>query len=817
MRLYSGTTSQLHEDTAQNQIAGKLADAFFRHFRFRPPPSEVTSWQNSLRAVCLVFDRADLHDHGVMLEYQLPLTSKRLDCLVCGKGEGDADHAVIVELKQWERCGEAFGDDLVLTWLGGREREVLHPSAQVSQYRRYLQDSHTAFYEGPSPIGLASCAYLHNYHRGDGDVLFDRRHGALLEDSPVFTADDSNDLSLLLRRELGKGQGSSVLQRVEQGRYRPSKRLMDHVAAVIKGVPQYVLLDEQLVVYQQVQAYARAGFHDRRKTVVIVQGGPGTGKSVIAINLMSDLLRQGYSTQYATGSRAFTKTLRRVIGKAGEVQFNYFNTYSTADANDIDVLICDEAHRLRKSSVNRFTPKTERSNREQIEELLHAAKVCVFFIDDRQVVRPGEIGSSPYIREQAERQGCRVIEHRLEAQFRCAGSEAFVSWIDNTLGIERTPHILWDMRESFDFRILTSPEALEAAIGERASQGFTARLTAGFCWPWSEPRRDGTLVDDVVVGSFARPWNAKSGAGRLAKGIPPESLWANEPGGLGQVGCVYTAQGFEFDYAGVIFGDDLVYRFDRHGWEGRPNASHDSVVKRSKEQFLELVRNTYRVLLSRGLKGCYVYFIDKESEQFFRSRIEPADEAGRAEETLRSVEPPAAKALLPFRLLRVDEVRPYDNCVPVYELAAAAGRFGDPQIPAESLHGEELQHPERFAWAELPEAFRPRPGLFIAQVVGESMNRRIPSGAWCLFRLFPQGSREGKVVLVQSRQLYDPETGGSFAVKVYRSEKAMDADGQWRHTRIVLQPDSREAGHEAIVIDEQDDVRVLAELVALLG
>lgn len=175
---------------------------------------------------------------------------------------------------------------------------------------------------------------------------------------------------------------------------------------------------------------------------------------------------------------------------------------------------------------------------------------------------------------------------------------------------------------SFDFRIMNSPDALEQAIREKAVVGFSARMTAGFCWKWSDPRTDGTLENDVVLGKYTRPWNAKPDAGRLAAGIPKASLWAHQPGGINQIGCIYTAQGFEFDYVGVIFGNDLTYDTDSGQWRGNRANSADPVVKRSGANFLKNVKNTYRVLLSRGMKGCYVYFTDKETANFFRSRME---------------------------------------------------------------------------------------------------------------------------------------------------------------------------------------------------
>jgi len=456
MRLYSGTSAQFIQDSIQNQIAEKLRLAFFNYFRYNPSHGEINSWRNSLRSMSQVFQYANLLDHGVILEYQLPLTSKRLDCMVCGKDGNKQDNAIIVELKQWDKCEEADGDNEVLTWLAGAKREVLHPSVQVGQYKMYLEDTHTAFYVDPHPVILNACTYLHNYNYYDTDVLWSNKFKETIDQYPLFTADDVERLKDYLVNKLSYGEGIEVLKRVEESEYRPSKKLMDHVGNIIKGKPEYILLDEQLIVYDAVLTQARKGFHDKQNTVIIIKGGPGTGKSVIAINLMADLLLKGYNTHYVTGSRAFTQTLRKIIGTRGSAQFKYFNSYTGADNNAIDILIADESHRIRNTSESRFTPKAKRSNTPQIDELLKASKVSVFFIDDKQIVRPNEIGSSEYIRKHSLQENRKVLEYQLEAQFRCNGSDAFVNWINNTLGIERTANVLWGQNEEFDFRIYPS-------------------------------------------------------------------------------------------------------------------------------------------------------------------------------------------------------------------------------------------------------------------------------------------------------------------------------------------------------------------------
>lgn len=804
MRLYAGSSSDFISDTVHNRIADQLKAAYFSAYRRQAAPPEVAAWRNSLRAVAQVFQTARLEDHGVLLEYELPMSSRRLDCLVTGRNSADRDNAYIIELKQWERCEDADGDKVV-TFTGGDLRDVLHPSVQVGQYKRYLEDCHSAFYADDNAIGLSACAYLHNYVPAENDPILSPKFNPVRSQYPLFLADDVDRLTTALRAHVGSGKGLPVLDRIQRGKYRASKKLLDHVGAVLEGRPEYVLLDEQLVVFERVMSAALKGRSSRHKVAVIIRGGPGTGKSVIALNLLAALSRHELNTHYVTGSRAFTNTLRKIVGARASAQMRFFNSYMAAEFEDISVMICDEAHRIRETSNDRYTPRAKRSSRSQIEELFHAAKVAVFFIDDRQVVRPGEVGSAERILETARQQKAQIFDFKLDAQFRCAGSEGFVNWVDNTLEIERTANVLWSAQDKFDFRIVSSPETLEAQMNAKLTEGFTARVAAGFCWPWSDPLPDGTLVPDVSLGNFQRPWNAKPEARRLARDIPPSHLWAYDPRGAKQIGCVYTAQGFEFDYIGVIFGPDLVYRHGQ-GWIGCPDASNDTVVRRSKGSFVDLVKNTYRVLFTRGLKGCYVYFTDKETEQFVRSRMEGAPEISfdvrqeLGEPEIRSDEP-----LVPFDVVATDAVVPFENAIPCFvDVKAAAGAF------LEGLQSDEC------IWVRPPEGFSPKPDYFLVRVVGESMNRRIPNGSWCLFRASPQGTREGRTVLVQHRDIQDPDTG-SCTVKIYHSNKAKQGDA-WRHESITLSPLSTDPAFKPIELypDGDSELRVIGELLAVV-
>lgn len=384
MRLYSGSSREFFLDVVQDRVAQKMSDTFFEYFRYKPAVQEIQSWRNSLRAMSQVCQFAELDDHGVILEYQLPLTSKRLDFMICGHDKDNNKNAVVVELKQWDKCQATEGPNEVASWVAGRERELLHPSVQVQRYRDFLVDNHESFYEtAPDRISVGACAYLHNYHFVKDDPILAEKFEPVMEDCHLFSADDFDKLHEYLRSRLSEGNGMKILRAVEEGKHRPSKKLLKHVGEVIAGKPEYHLLDEQLIAFDRVITAARQNLEQRKKSVILINGGPGTGKSVIAMNLLGQLSARGYNAHYATGSKAFTETVRKIIGPRGAQQVKYFNSYMQAPENAVDVVICDEAHRIRKTSNNRFTKKEFRSDKAQIDELLDVGQVCVFFVDDR--------------------------------------------------------------------------------------------------------------------------------------------------------------------------------------------------------------------------------------------------------------------------------------------------------------------------------------------------------------------------------------------------------------------------------------------------
>lgn len=624
MQLFAGNSRAFIDAATCNAIAGTLERAFIDYYHFRPSAPEVQSWQNSLLQMSNVMTVGGFLDHGIVLEYQLPLSSRRLDCMLMGRDANDIENAVIVELKQWSNVEASDAEDCVVTYLAGRKRDILHPSRQVGQYEEYLRDVHTVFSNGI--VELHSCAFLHNLRFDMNSEIFQSKHQRLLGKFPVFAADQQALLEQHLNRYLSGGHGEGVLNKVLASKFSPSKKLLEHTAGVIQGQQSFVLIDSQQVVFNKVLSQVKkAAERPRKKTVVLVKGGPGTGKSIIALHLVGALSGLDFNVLHATGSKAFTENMKRLVGNRAAAQFGYthFNMKGEVPTNHFDALIVDEAHRVRAVSTNRFTPSAHRTGKPQMSELIESAKVSVFFIDDLQVVRPGEVGSAQLIRDTAATYSAELHEYELEAQFRCSGSDGFINWVDNTLGKRRTANVLWKHADPYEFKVFSTVVELEAAIRKINSEtDTTARLTAGFCWPWSAPNSDGTLVPDVEIGDWKMAWNAKPDAARLARGIPKSNFWASDPGGIEQVGCIYTAQGFEFDYVGVIFGPDLRYDWDKNEWVGDRSKSADRIVKGSGDGFIDLVKNTYRVLLTRGIRGCYVHFMDKGTQRFFLSRME---------------------------------------------------------------------------------------------------------------------------------------------------------------------------------------------------
>ena len=607
--------------------SGSVAEFMFEQMLFgsagrRPAPSEVRSWDRSVPVLANDLVQAGLGQVEVLLEHRLPLSSRRADAILAGRHpvSGAASY-VIVELKQWSEA-VLFEDDPSLVLIEGYSRHPrLHPLEQVRGYCEYLVDFLPALQANAAAV--TGAAYLHNATEMGVAPL------RLLAESPqaqLFTGERRAEFLDFLRSCLAPDvAGAPYADMFLGSRAAPSRQLLSVAAAEIRDREQFVLLDQQRLAFNVVLHATEAARAGDSKTVVIVSGGPGSGKSVIALSLLGELARRGRTVLHATGSRSFTQTLRKVAGKGSsrtQNLFKYFNQFVDADRNGVEVLILDEAHRIRETSMSRYTPARLRSDRRQIDELMSAARVPVFLLDEHQVVRPGELGTVEDIERHAKLLGLAVEKINLDAHFRCGGSEVYLEWVVRLLGLAAGGPLPWPGDPAFAVRVADSPQELEQALRVQLDAGYGARMAAGFCWPWSDPRADGSLVPDVVIGDWSRPWNLRGD--RAVGGAPPAALWATDPAGFGQVGCVYTAQGFEYDWNGVIIGPDLVWR-DGH-WATIRDANKDpelrSRARVTDHEFGRLVRNVYKVLLTRGMIGTVIYSPDEETRAMLRFLVQ---------------------------------------------------------------------------------------------------------------------------------------------------------------------------------------------------
>jgi len=811
MILYRGSTEQFRQDVLQNRLANLLQEAFSSHFGFQANFSEIQSWNNSSQHIKNLIEMAELSDCMVCLEYEVPYNTGRIDYLLFGKSEQGDGYTVLIEMKQWSSV-EAVDDEdnfVVETFLSGRRRKVPHPSQQVQGYHQHLLSFVQIFSENEER--LYSCAYCHNYKKEVGEGLFAERYNQIVDDFPVYTQEDVLKLSQKLRSLLAKGDGLKIFNRFMRSPIRPSKKLLDAAGKIVEeNKAVFSLLNEQLVAKNVIMAKVRRAEKQGLKNVIVVHGGPGTGKTVIALNVLAELAQKGKSVFYGCKSKPFREALQKMVGRTSRILFSNLTRFlpNKVKEDEIDVVLVDEAHRIAKTSNFQYTPARDRTDMPQIDQLIRCAKTAVFFIDDHQIVRSQEVGSSSLIKQAAEQFEASYEDVQLISQFRCAGSDNYLDWLEYVLGYKEKP-VDFSEDDRFEFRIFDDPNTLQRVIKQHEDQKpNSARLVAGYCWPWSkELNTDGSLIKDVVIPEhhFAMPWEAQDNYrnGPLQAGIPKWFQWAYKTKGVDQVGCIYTAQGFEFDYIGVIIGPDLRYDKDRDCLIYDQSQNCDPTLRRGQDNFETYARNIYRVLMSRGMKGCYVYFCDKEVEAYFRRHIK--GDPGFVE-PLRFSEVISQEEYVPHQIMNeVQENLKFTEYLPLYTAEAACGGFGR-GLPV-----------EREGWMRVDSIGGLNRNMYVVRAYGKSMEPLIFDGAYCIFKMPTAGSRHNKVVLVEHYGISDPDHGGKYTIKRYKSKKAYAQDGTWQHEQIILKSDNSD--YDDIVIDNADDGEffVVGEFIGVLG
>ncbi len=620
MLVYTGNKNDFMRSVEKNTIADELEKNLMEKMHRHTPSNEFKSWENSLQRMYMVLnDSAIPTDAGIAIEYNIPQTSKRIDFLISGYDKEDADNVIIVELKQWEKIKLVESKDaLVETYTGGAERQVVHPSYQAWSYKMLLSDYNSAVQE--EDIRLWPCAYLHNYKREPNDPLDNEIYSLYTEDAPAFTEGQTDEIRDYIKDHVVKGDDQDILYTMEYGKIRPSKSLQDAIGSMIKGNPEFVMLDEQKVVYEDVLNASRLCEKDGKKRCIIVQGGPGTGKTVVAVNLLAALTIDGQVCQYTSKNSAprncYKEKLKGEIKKSSvDNMFKSPGTYVDVEENSIGTILADEAHRLNERS-GMFRNYGEN----QIKEIIHAARCSVFFIDESQRVTVNDIGSVEEIKAWAKEAGAEVEEMELVSQFRCNGSDGYLAWLDNTLEIRETANPTMEGID-YDIRILDTPDEVRDLIMEKNIESNKARIVAGYCWDWIKEGKNDPDVHDIKIDDFEMSWN-----------LGNDSTYAISEDSVNEVGCIHTVQGLEFDYVGVIIGDDMRYEYGHIVTDYTKRASTDQSIKGLKKMFKEnpekarkmedeIIKNTYRTLMTRGMKGCYVYCTDKDLADHLRDSL----------------------------------------------------------------------------------------------------------------------------------------------------------------------------------------------------
>jgi DUF2075 family protein len=619
--VYRATKSDFLRDTADLGIEYAIARAFLKQTGRYAPEAELRAWRASLKEMALVLGDDDIPaDAGVGIEFGIPQTAKRIDFLLSGTSDDATGKVVIIELKQWSSSTFSPKDGIIVARRGGaRESEGPHPSYQAWSYAALLEGFNEAVHEGG--IDLRPCAYLHN-HPDDG-VINHPHYAPYIEQAPVFLKGEEERRSLrdFIKRHLKLGDRADLLVRIEHGRIRPSKMLADSMVKMLKGSREFVLVDDQKVVYETAMANARTAAPGRKK-VVIVQGGPGTGKSVVAINLLVELTRQGLLTKYVSKNAAPRSVYKEKLrGEFKKVLIDNFFSGSGAfvetPAAAFDTLVVDEAHRL-----NRHSGMYGNLGENQVKEIINSANCTVLFVDDDQVVTLSDIGHSGELHRWATALGAEVTQLELASQFRCSGSDGYLAWLDAFLGIRETANERFDP-DSFDFRLFDSPAELHDVIARKNLAANKARMVAGYCWDWASKKNPDAF--DIELAGYRKRWNLDKDG----------SLWMVAPGSIDEVGCIHTCQGLELDYVGVIIGPDLVFRDGHIDTEPSARSTQDRTIRgwktlmKSDPQATQarvdrIIRNTYRTLMTRGMKGCYVYCCDPSLQSHLRESLAAA-------------------------------------------------------------------------------------------------------------------------------------------------------------------------------------------------
>lgn len=621
MIIYSNTKSGFLDDDDNRTIADVISSHFVqRTGRYAQQP-EYDSWKRSIAEMARVMrDPAIPFDAGIGIEYGLPQSSKRIDFVISGRSAHGRSSLVIIELKQWSNAIATEKDGIIIARRGGPrgETEGTHPSYQAWSYASLLRGFSEVVYD--NDITLAPCAYLHNY-LPDGQID-NKVYSNYIEKAPLFLSGDEERtrLRFFIKNHINTGDNCELIHRIENGRIRPSKSLVDDLSKMLKGNSNFILIDEQKIAFENILATAKSSDHST-KTVLIIEGGPGTGKSIIAINLLHELSKLGLNARYVSKNSAPRSVYKAKLTEThtrAEISgfFTGSGCFTDTDRDIFDALIVDEAHRL-----NRFSGIYANLGENQVEEIIRSSRCTAFFVDEDQVVTLNDIGHIAELERCAKAQRATITRMKLSSQFRCSGSDGYIAWLDDCLGIRETANKSLS-EKTFNFRVIDSPAELHEIIVDRNNCNNKSRMVAGYCWDWKSKKHSEAYDIAIPEHGYKKRWNLDKDG----------SLWIVAPGSVDEVGCIHTCQGLELDYVGVIIGSDLMAREGTLMTRPENRSSQDRSIRgwkklmktepeKTTERVDRIIRNTYKTLMTRGMKGCYIYCVDPETQDYFKKRL----------------------------------------------------------------------------------------------------------------------------------------------------------------------------------------------------
>ena len=642
MIVYEATKQEFVRDALQNLIAKKIENLFKEKIRRSINPREDMSWRNSIQYMKNILEDEDIpQNSGVAIEYKIPNTGNRIDFILSGKNEKDKNIAIIIELKQWQKAEAIENKDGIInteievlksetgkvkTFTGGALREVTHPSYQAWSYAAFIKDYNENVQN--ENIELYPCAYLHNYEETEPPQITNPIYKEYIDKAPVFMENDFMKLRNFIKKFVKYGDNKETLYLIEDGKLKPSKSLQDCIANMIKGNSEFILLEDQKIAHETALDMARNCKIDGKKRCLIIKGGPGTGKTVLAIQLLSELTNKPYEmacnfvTKNSSVREVFKAKLKGNI-KVSSVDnmFKGSGSYIDTPKNTFDVILVDEAHRLNEKSG-----MFHNMGDNQIKEIINATKLSIFFVDNNQRVTTYDIGTTDEIYKcieefNIEKSFTKTIE--LKSQFRCNGSDGYLAWLDSVLEIRETANENgFDI--DYDIQVFDNPNDIKNFIFEKNKKNNKARIVAGYCWNWEKKQKTNKDYYDITIPefNFEMSWN-----------LGNTSTWAIDENSVNEAGCIHTCQGLEFDYVGVIIGKDLRFENGHIITDFFERANTDQSIKGLKTLYKNnknaalkeadmIIKNTYRTLMTRGQKGCYIYCEDKALSEYLKRRLE---------------------------------------------------------------------------------------------------------------------------------------------------------------------------------------------------